>query len=164
MDIFWTFYLNHLSPLWGYFSCKNTERYAIWLKNFAIFQYIVRNTIGNVNAVNGTLFDQKISVFSQFVKTDNFSWRYIKRYCITVEILIFGMKLLSFLEKLEKSVLWHWTVWHLTRKTSFWWYFSQIHQTVASYLLKKVILWKSIIFQWNTLNGTAFALKSWYFY
>ena len=20
MDIFWTFYLNHLSPLWGYFS------------------------------------------------------------------------------------------------------------------------------------------------
>ena len=24
MDIFWTFYLNHLSPLWGYFTdCKN---------------------------------------------------------------------------------------------------------------------------------------------
>ena len=24
MDIFWTFYLNHLSPLWGYF-CDDEE-------------------------------------------------------------------------------------------------------------------------------------------
>ena len=24
MDIFWTFYLNHLSPLWGYFLARET--------------------------------------------------------------------------------------------------------------------------------------------
>ena len=32
----------------------------------------------------------------------------------------------------------------------------KIYQTGASYLLKKAILLKSVIFQWNTLNGMGF--------
>ena len=42
MDIFWTFYLNHLSPLWGYFfkisisscthcTCFNAKVYGLWV-------------------------------------------------------------------------------------------------------------------------------------
>ena len=27
MDIFWTFYLNHLSPLWGYFTNLKKWKY-----------------------------------------------------------------------------------------------------------------------------------------
>ena len=38
----------------------------------------------------------------------------------------------------------------------------KIYQTGASYLLKKAILLKSVIFQWNTLNGIGFKWKIWY--
>ena len=80
-----------------------------------------------------------------------------------IENLIFSSDFSNISKNEQFSLENHWSVQDLTGKTSFWWYFSQIHQTVASYLLKKVILWKSIIFQWNTLNGTAFKWKNWYF-
>ena len=34
MDIFWTFYLNHLSPLWGYFLTSLLEKYTSLFKKF----------------------------------------------------------------------------------------------------------------------------------
>ena len=33
LDIFWTFYLNYLSPLWGYFYFQNREKAKLKAKN-----------------------------------------------------------------------------------------------------------------------------------
>ena len=38
MDIFWTFYLNHLSPLWGYFLYFELKL-DLWKKPFIVLEY-----------------------------------------------------------------------------------------------------------------------------
>ena len=74
-------------------------------------------------------FSSNSDYFEDFSK---FSMQNIKRYSITLEKLVFIIK------------FW---ILHETVK---------IYQTGASYLLKKAILLKSVIFQWNTLNGMGF--------
>ena len=41
LDIFWTFYLNHLSPLWGYFYCSRQSK-ELWLQDFFIEQICLK--------------------------------------------------------------------------------------------------------------------------
>ena len=118
----------------------------------------------------GSLFHRKTS---DFIKIYNISWRWLKRDCITVEKLVFFMifvENLIFLSFYQKSgycmkidnFLWRYTNRYCITVRN--WYLPQIDQTGASYLLKKVILLKSMIFQWKTLNGTELQWKNEIFY
>ena len=92
----------------------------------------------------GSLFHGKTS---DFLKIHEILKKHTERYSIQVKELVFSSNFLNI-------------TWNCENRQ----FSVKIYQTGASYLLKKVILLKSIIFQWNTLNGMAFALKSWYFY
>ena len=156
---------------------KHTERYSIQVKNLIFFSNFSKISKFPVISSNGTALQWKNWYFSWYLlKTWYFNethWtglNYSGKMRYFVENLIFpvisvkSVKMNNFpLKTTGRYKIWlekH----HFSDISSFWWYFPQIHQTGASYLLKKVILWKSIIFQWNTLNGIAFGLKSWYFY
>ena len=71
------------------------------------------------------------------VKIDNFSWRYIKRDCITVKKLVFSSDFSNISKNEQFSLENHWSVQDLTGKTSFWWYFSQIAPNGGKLSLEK---------------------------
>ena len=60
LDIFWTFYLNHLSPLWGYFFYSFQHSFSI------CFQHALQ--ISTCSEIFNTLSNMKIwNIYSQIV-------------------------------------------------------------------------------------------------
>ena len=62
-----------------HFSCKNTERYGITVKNLVFLQYLPEYYMK-------VLISLKTS---NFMKIHEISKRHTERYCITVEKLVF---------------------------------------------------------------------------